>query len=101
MTVDNFHVVSVPFTPSEADTPLVIDPNAVLSPSAAMKRFQPLAWRRHQVSQLRCAVQLPKLPARDMLDRLKPSARLPIMKSPGFRGAERLDHVFEYISSSV
>jgi hypothetical protein len=93
MIIDNFYVVGVPFAPDEAEPPLLIDPDAVLSLSVAMQKFQAISRRRGQVSQLRGAVQLPKLPACDMLDRLKTSARLPIVKSPGFRGAERLNHV--------
>jgi len=83
--VHDFNVVGVPFPPSKAETPLVVDPNAVLSLSVAMQGFQAVSRRRHQVSQFRGAVQLPELPARDMLDGLKAPAQLSMVKSPGFR----------------
>jgi len=71
---------------------LIVNPNAVLSLSVAMQGFQAISRRRHQVSQFRRAVQLPEFPARDMLDGLKTPARKPMVKSPGFGRAERLNH---------
>jgi hypothetical protein len=57
--IHDLDIVCVPFTPNEAETPLVIDPNAVLSLSVAVQGFQTISRRRHQVSQFRRAVQLP------------------------------------------
>jgi hypothetical protein len=99
--IDDLYVVGVPFAPNKAQTPLVVDPNAVLSLSVAMQGFQAISRRRCQVSQFRGGIHLPKLPARDTLDCLKAPARLPRVKSPGFRGAERLNHNLEYITCSV
>jgi hypothetical protein len=92
MIVDDLNVVGVPFAPDKAKTPLVVDPNAVLPLSVTVQSFQAISRRRHQVPQFRSAVQLPKFPPRDMLDGLKAPARLPTVKSLGFRGAERLNH---------
>jgi len=94
-------IVCVPFAPEEADTPLVIDPDAVLSLSVAMQGFQAISRRRHQVTQFRGAVQLPKLPAGIPLDRLKSPTQLPTVKPLGFRGAERLNHKSYPITYSV
>ena len=41
--VDDFYVVSVTAFPTEADAPLVIDPNAVLTFSACGQPFQSIA----------------------------------------------------------
>ena len=101
MIVDNLNIVRTPFSPNETKTPLVIDANAVLPFSIAMQGFQAISRRRRQVSQLRGAIQLPKLPARDMLDGLKTTTRLPKVKSPGFRGAERLNHNTDCITYGV
>jgi hypothetical protein len=90
--IHDLDIVCVPFAPNEADTPLVVDPDAVLPLSVAVQGFQAISRRRYQVSQFRRAVQLPKLPARNMLDSPKTSAWQPMVKSPCFRGAERLDH---------
>ena len=48
MVVDDLDVVGVAFRPPEADAPLIVDANAVLSLSIATERFQAVAWRRAQ-----------------------------------------------------
>ncbi len=63
MIIHDLDIVCVPFAPNEADTPLVVDPDAVLPLSVAVQGFQAISRRRYQVSQFRGAVQLPKLPA--------------------------------------
>jgi hypothetical protein len=90
--VDDLYVVGVPFSPSEAQAPLVVDPDAVLSLSAAMQGFQAISRWRPQVTQIGGAVQLPKFSPCNALDGPKTSARLTPVKSPGFGGAERLNH---------
>jgi len=99
--IHDLDIVCVPLEPNEAETPLVVDPNAVLSLSVAVQGFQTIAGRRHQVSQFGRAVQLAQLPACNMLDRLKTSAWQPMVKSLGFRGTERLNHKSYYMTYSV
>jgi hypothetical protein len=57
--IHDLDMVCVPFTPNEAQTPWVMDPNAGLSLSVAVQGFQTISRRRHQVSQFRRTVQLP------------------------------------------
>jgi len=90
--VHDFNVVSVAVSPHETETPLIVDPNAVLPRSVAMQCFQAIAGRSCQVAQFGGAIQLPKLSPCDPLDSLKAAARLSAVKSLGFRTAERLDH---------
>jgi len=90
--VYDLDLVRVPIAPNETETPLIVDPHAILSLSVAVQRFQAISRGRGQVSQFGGAVQLPKLSARDALDCLKAPARLPMVKSPSLRAAERLDH---------
>ena len=90
--VHNLNFVSVALSPHEAETPLLVNPNAMLPLSVAMQCFQAIAGRSSQVAQFGGAVQLPKLSPGDALDSLKAAARLPTVKSPGFGAAERLDH---------
>ena len=101
MVIDDLNVVRVPLAPNEAKAPLVVDPDAVLSFAVAVQCFQAISRRRHQVSQFCGAVQLAKFPARDTLDCLKTPARQPMVKSPGFGGAERLNHKSYSITYSV
>ena len=90
--VHDFNVVSVAVSPHETETPLIVNPNAVLPRSVAMQCFQAIAGRSCQVAQFDGAVQLPKLSPCDPLDSLKAADRLPTVKSPSFGAAERLDH---------
>jgi hypothetical protein len=99
--VHDLNFVSIPLTPNEAQTPLVVNSDTVLSLALAAQGFQAVSRRRCQVTQFRGAVQLPELAPRDALDSLKAAARLPAMKSLGFRAAERLDHGFDCMLFSV
>jgi hypothetical protein len=99
--VHDLNFVSIPLAPDEAQTPLVVNPNAVLPPSVAMQSFQAISGRCCQIAQFRGAIQLPELAPRDVLDRLKAAARLPAVKSLGFRAAERLDHGLDCMLFSV
>src|ERR1019366_4946360 len=99
--VHDLNFVSIALAPNEAQTPLVVNANAVLSLSAAMQSFQAISGGRCPIAQFGGAIQLPKLAPRDVLDRLKAAARLPAGKSLGFRAAERLDHGLDCILLSV
>jgi len=45
MIVNNLHLVSVALFPAEADPPLVVDTDAVLTASIAVKSFQSVPWQ--------------------------------------------------------
>ncbi len=61
MIVHNFYVIGVPLEPDKTETPLIIDPNTVLSLPLATQCFQAITRRCREVAQFRCIVQLPKL----------------------------------------
>jgi hypothetical protein len=46
--VDDFHIVGIAGTPTEADAPLIVDPDTVLTGPVAFQRFQPIAGRNTQ-----------------------------------------------------
>jgi hypothetical protein len=96
--IDDLNIVRIAFSPNETETPLVIDPNAILARSVAMQRFQAISWWRPQISQFSGGVQLPYLPARNSLDCLEASTKLPAIKSLSFLGAKRLDHEYNSIT---
>jgi hypothetical protein len=48
----NVHGVTIP--PAETDSPLVIDPDAVLSFALTLERFQPVGRRHSKVNQFHC-----------------------------------------------
>jgi hypothetical protein len=49
VVVDEFDIISTSVLPREADSPLVVDPDAVLPPSVALERLEAVARRNPQV----------------------------------------------------
>jgi len=46
MIVRYLDVVGVAVAPAEADSPLIVDPDAVLTGAIATQLLQPIAWRQ-------------------------------------------------------
>lgn len=88
MIIHDFNLVCVPFPPNKTETPLVIDPNAVLPLPGTVERLKPIPWRCGQVAELSSAVYLPKLASCNLFDGPKPPAGLPLVKPFGLRAAE-------------
>jgi hypothetical protein len=44
MVVNNFYVSGFIFDPFEADSPLVVDANAVLTRTGSLEFFKPVSW---------------------------------------------------------
>jgi len=70
--VDNLDLPGVAITPDEADTPLLVDANAMLPKSVATKGFQPVAGRDPQIiwAALRRAWSADTTPCRPIAIRL-------------------------------
>lgn len=51
MIVDDFYVVCVPILPVKTNSPLVVDPDAVLSGPLSSQRFQAISRHGSQVSE--------------------------------------------------
>ena len=66
-------------TPGEANPPLIIDPNAVLSSPISLECFEMVARRNTQILQLRGGIQVEQLAPRHSFDCLKPEHR-PILE---------------------
>ena len=52
MIIDNLDCFGGAIAPDEADAPLVVDPDAVLSLAIAFERFEPITGRRANIGQL-------------------------------------------------
>ena len=61
MIIHDFDVLSAGIGPSETDSELVVDPDAVLSFPVAFESFQTVPWRNAKVLQPPSYFQLPKL----------------------------------------
>jgi hypothetical protein len=65
--VDNLDVESVPVLPLETDTPLLVDPYAVLSLPIAHQPFKLIRRRNHEVAQVSGGVEVFQLLTRSLL----------------------------------
>lgn len=92
MVIDDLHVIGVAIAPDKADAPWVIDANAVLTFSFALKGFQMVAGRGSKVAKLRSNLKLPQLPLCDSFEALEPSNPSPLIELFRLSRPEGLDH---------
>jgi hypothetical protein len=85
-------MVSVSVAPHETDTPLIINPDAMLAGAITFESLQSVARGRCEVSQLRGNIELPKLALCYTSDRTIPRHWFPAMKPLGLLRPERPDH---------
>lgn len=68
MVVNDLYFVSLPGSPCEADTPSVVDADAVLTCSVAAELLETIARRGEKVTQILCAMEVEQLAAGSSLD---------------------------------
>jgi hypothetical protein len=69
MVIDDFDIASsCCFVPHEANAPLIVDANAVLTRTVVLQRFKPVAGRNAQILHHPRLVQDTKFPKGDQLD---------------------------------
>jgi len=68
MIISDFDIMGIGADPSEADPPLVIDTDAVLSPPVAAQGLQSVRWRNPEVCKGLSIIQHSELPACDFLN---------------------------------
>jgi len=71
MIIDNLNFVGVALSPHETDTPLLVDPDAVLALSVTSKLLQMIPWNRLQVREARRVTNHFKFPHCCSLEALK------------------------------
>lgn len=93
MVVDDFNLFGISSGPNEADAPLVIDADAVLTLTVAREGFEPVAGRKLQKIELHGGVEQLKSGQRPFLDvgRQPPGAGA-FPKAGRFGAGEALDH---------
>jgi hypothetical protein len=93
MVIHNFDVVHIAFFPSEANSPLIIDANAVLPMPVAFQRFKLIAWRLLEILKGSGAIQIEQFAPRRPFKGLKADNTTIIKKSGGIATSERFDHM--------
>ena len=94
MVIHNFNVPCIRALPAEADTPLVIDANAVLAFALALQGFESIAGRYTQIVEAPGLIQQKEFPSRDPLNlRRQPPRGLIRKQSLGLRVGEAAYHL--------
>ena len=93
MIVHYLNVKGIGLNPTEADPPLVVDPNAVLPGPISEERFQPISWDHSQIRNGCRRVNVIELPFRHHGDTLKLPAELAPEDLFGLLVPERPDHI--------
>ena len=84
MVVHDLDVVSIAFTPSEADAPPIVDPDAPLPGSIAAEALEAIPRWNPKIFQGDRRIELPQLAQGDALNvRPEPSNRPALEETPG------------------
>ena len=67
MVVDNLNIKGIPVFPSKADTPLIVDPDAVLSRSITSQGLQTVAGWHADIRQIHRIFQQSQFSSRDFV----------------------------------
>ena len=92
MVINDLDVFGTRSGPSEAESPLVIDPDAVLALSVAAKCFEPVSGRHPQVLEAGGDFELPQLAASDRRNAFEPPDPFAASQRSGVGTPERPDH---------
>ncbi len=57
VVIRDFHIVSVPVAPFEADSILIVDPDAVLIGAITFQAFQSIARQSGEIGQMACDME--------------------------------------------
>ena len=95
MVIDNLDHLRATILPDEADAPLIVDPDAVLSPAIASECLEPVAGRRSEIREPGRRIEHVQLAERHGFDRSecgRRSVAVQRLRSPVF---ERPDHWYQ------
>jgi hypothetical protein len=92
MIIHDLNVIGVPVSPNKADTPLIVDPNAVLPFPVSVECFEAVPRRRRQVAQLSRNIQLAKFSLGHSLNAAKSLHPLPGMEPLRLLRPKGFDH---------
>jgi len=92
VVIDDLNVARIRIHPSEANPPLIVDPNAVLTFSVTGEGFETIRWNDSQIGERRCRMELVQFPLRYPSDTLVFPAELTPEDSFGLLVTERPNH---------
>ena len=92
MVVHNLNFKGIGVNPAEADSPLVVDPNAALPLPITCQGLQTIAWNGSQIGEGRCRVDVVGFPFCRWGNALESPAELSPEDHLGLPVPERPDH---------
>jgi hypothetical protein len=101
MVVHDLNVESIRFNPTEANPPLIVQPDAVLPQAVAGEGLQTIPWDRSKIENHRRRMKLVQLSLSDTRDTLKSAAELAPKDLLGIVVPERPDHNTRILPSLV
>ena len=93
MVIYDFNIFGTSFCPSEADAPLPVYSDAVLSGSIALERFQPITGRYSQILKICSNFKLSQFPAGNIGDVRKSLDAVSFGKGLGIGALEGSNHL--------
>jgi hypothetical protein len=93
MVICDFNILSASVCPSEAEAPLPVNTDAVLSGSIPFKRFQPIARRNSQIIEICGNFKLSQFPAGNSGDPRKSLDAVSFRKGLGIGALKRSNHL--------
>ncbi len=88
--IHDFNVGGTSIRPNEANPPLIVDPDTVLTDTISLKDLKPVAWRREKIFQPVRGVQHVELPGRNSGDTPPIRRSLPVRKKCSVSGSAKL-----------
>jgi hypothetical protein len=97
VVIDDLYVVNPVSLPTKADTPLIVDPNAVLSSPITLQRLQTISRRRIQFIEASDRVDLDESTDRYSCYRIPAPALSGLEKGSGLLGRKTSDHLHRIV----
>jgi hypothetical protein len=92
MIIDDLDAFRRAFAPDEADSPLIVDPDTMLTLPVTAQSLKPVPWNCRHVLQLLGIVQHPQLPPRNCSNVAESAALLAVKQLLGPPAAEGSYH---------
>ena len=83
MVVNDFNLVGIPVTPLEANSPTLIDPDAVLSLPVSRQLLKSIARRNAEIGEAKCVIEHSEFSVSSLLDVSRETRRPFAAEDPG------------------
>jgi hypothetical protein len=94
MVIGNLNLEGIAITPYEADSVLVVDPDAALSCPVTLERFQSIAGENRQIREQKSNMDLYELSLNDLRNPVEALCIASMKNQLGISGSERSNHRF-------